>query len=723
MIVTEFFNFHPSTPQEIKENYNYEFGFGGFGEVTYLRTYSRNNNGKQEDWLATCVRTVEGCLSIRKDWYRKIGVRWEEARWQAIGKSMLTYIYQMKFLAPGRGLWAMGSSHVYEVGGMALNNCAATAVRSSTLAEDICWAMDAMMCGCGVGYRLETSHDWLMQNVKQREDWLPSETGPNHPERIFQIPDTREGWVRSTQMLIRSFFTGKKISFTYNKIRPYGEPIKGFGGTASGPAPLIILHRRIVHYFENFLTGRIDGTRFVCDLINATGSCVVSGNVRRGAQIILGSPYDKTFLDLKAENSSINKTTTLFISNYHQEIFALAKQETEKYSYVETLAYANSEDFESVEYLNDRMNIQGLSNNSCFFEIAEDFMQIEDLAKRALQHADIGMLNLMNVRKFGRFTHPAGENGIQRDEAKICNPCGEIALENKELCNLVEIFPTRCSDETELFYVTQIATIYAQTVSLLMTHSLDTNAVLSKNRRIGVSISGAADMLDNIGAGRMTRTLRRMYQIVKQTASTMAAESGVPSPLRMTTVKPSGTVSQLAGVSSGMHFPTFQYAIRRIRIAQGSSMDILLQEQEIPWEPDVVQPATNVFSFPINQGRTRPATSVSAWEQFAFLAMLQREWSDNMVSCTICWNPETEGHQLEHMLAQFAPLIKSVSLNPHTAAGLYKQMPYEGISFEGYVEMKKKIGKLDLSSYVSDSAQPENRDATLFCENDSCEII
>jgi intein/homing endonuclease len=107
----------------------------------------------------------------------------------------------------------------------------------------------------------------------------------------------------------------------------------------------------------------------------------------------------------------------------------------------------------------------------------------------------------------------------------------------------------------------------------------------------------------------------------------------------VTTVKPSGTISQLAGVSSGMHFPTFQYAIRRMRVGSGSAICKVLQEAGVPNEPDSYSANTTVFEFPIDQGKTRKATSVSAWEQFAFLAMLQREWSDNMVSCCL-----TAGH-------------------------------------------------------------------------------
>ncbi len=718
MLVKETFNFSFSLLNEVRENNSYEFGFGGFGEVTYLRTYSRHDEGKpQEDWFATCVRTVEGALSIRKDWYMKVGLRWEEQRWVATGKAMLVAMYQMKFLAPGRGLWAMGSEHVRKLGSMALNNCAATAVKNDTLARDIGWGMDAMMCGCGVGYRLEIEDGWFARNVRLR-----TQMGETLDKLSFTIPDTREGWVNSTKMLINSFLTGKLIDFKYHEIRNFGAPIKGFGGTSSGPAPLIILHTRIVHYFENFLAGRCDATRLVCDLINATGACVVSGNVRRGAQIILGSVYNKTFLGLKDGQSSEPHRTTIELNSFHRRIFELSKLPGEAFSYKNTISHRDVHDFSDEEYLHDRPNIAGLSNNSCYFENSEDFESLEDLAMHARNSSDFGMLNIMNIAKYGRFGYVAGQNGTRFDNARMCNPCGEIALANKELCNLVEIFPTRCAPH-ELESVTKLATIYAQTVSLLMTHSQDTNKIVGKNRRIGVSISGAADMLDNIGAARMTKTLRWMYRVVKRTAAEMAAEAGVPEPIRVTTVKPSGTVSQLAGVSSGMHFPTFQYAIRRIRIAEDSHMDVILKKNNVPWEPDVVSPATNVFSFPINQGKTRPASSVSAWEQFSLLATLQREWADNMVSCTVYWNPETEKDQLEHMLAQFAPLIKSVSLLPHTPAGAFQQMPYEGITAEQYSKMKAKIGQLNLTGYESSTEQPENRDATLFCENDVCEAL
>ncbi len=722
MIVEKRFHLPLSIIKEVKEKFKPSFGFGGFGEITYYRTYSRSiedllpneisweNKWKNENWLDSCVRVVEGTFSIRKDWYFKIGLKWEETKWQVIARQMLEFIYQMKFLPPGRGLFSMGSEHVFNIGSMALNNCAQTNVRVDSLAADLAWSMDALMCGCGVGYKLDLKGTLIINPLT------------NEREAFARIPDTREGWVESTELLIDALIKGTNILFNYDDIREFGQPIKGFGGVASGPAPLMILHSRIRHYFKLFQRRETNKTRFVCDLINAVGTCVVSGNVRRGAQIIIGSANDLTFLDLRNKEVHNDFETADRIKQLHERVFELSKDGNNRgKGYSSCLNYLFDNDLSSPLYLTDRINICALSNNSCALESSSDFSLLDVIAKKNSSGVEMGMINVMNIQKFGRFGQSYKDSDYLRiDHASSCNPCGEIPLEDKELCNLVELFPTRCESVQELKTAAKLATIYAQSVSLLMTHSHETNSVLSRNRRIGVSISGVADWLDQFGASQLTKIMRETYVIIRQTARAMAQESGVPEPIRVTTVKPSGTISQLAGVSSGMHFPTFQYAIRRIRISQDSQIGELMKSANIPWEPDEVQVNTNVFSYPIYQGKTRAATSVSAWEQFALLAMLQREWSDNMVSCTIYWNPDTERNQIEQMLGQFAPLIKSVSLLPHSPEGAFVQMPYEGIDQGKYHELKLKIKPIDFSNYNSNE-QPDNKDATLYCENDSCE--
>jgi len=267
MIVEKRFHLPLSIIKEVQEKFKPSFGFGGFGEITYYRTYSRSvdvlkgeyRNGemavpfhesnKNETWLDSCIRVVEGTFSIRKDWYYKIGLKWEETKWQAVARQMLEFIYQMKFLPPGRGLFSMGSDHVYKIGSMALNNCANVNIRVDSLADDLAWSMDALMCGCGVGYKLDLKGSLRVKPL-----------GLSILSLTKNIPDTREGWVESTEFLIESLVEGHDVEYNYDLIREFGQPIKGFGGVASGPAPLMILHSRIRHYFKLFRERAINPT-------------------------------------------------------------------------------------------------------------------------------------------------------------------------------------------------------------------------------------------------------------------------------------------------------------------------------------------------------------------------------------------------------------------------------------------------------------------------------
>jgi ribonucleoside-diphosphate reductase alpha chain len=167
-----------------------------------------------------------------------------------------------------------------------------------------------------------------------------------------------------------------------------------------------------------------------------------------------------------------------------------------------------------------------------------------------------------------------------------------------------------------------------------------------------------------------------------------------------------------------MHFPTFEYAIRRMRISDISPLVPLLQGAGYKWEKDSYSDNTLVFEFPIDQGKTRSAETVSIWEQFSLLAMLQREFADNMVSATIYFDPVKEAHQLEYALAQYAPVIKSCSMLPHTEKGVYKQAPYEGITRQEYEKLLAAIKPIDWTKYC----KPIEPEAPKYCSNDSCEL-
>jgi ribonucleoside-diphosphate reductase alpha chain len=651
--VVERFTLSASTVEVIK-TLTPTFGFNGLGEVVFRRTYSRDN----ESWHDVVIRVINGVMSIRKEHYARNSLEWCDSKWQPFAREMALSLFEMEWLPPGRGLWMMGTNFTYERGSTALNNCSATDT-SEDLVLSAEWSMDCLMNGVGVGFST---------------NWRGTATAPDKDDKeVFVIPDSREGWVQSLIKLMCAYVNSPKYGknkfpdFDYTAIRLAGVRIKGFGGTASGPEPLRKMHERITCYFDAFCKGKlettaivyqqdVDGicketdvkvsksyshTRLVADIFNSIGACVVAGNVRRSAEICLGSVNNDDFINLK--NYKINP---------------------------------------------ERREIGWMSNNSVVLEPAhsyKDFSYIPNLAARIKDNGEPGMINLYNMQKFGRY------GKLSPDRASLVNPCGEIALENFELCNLAETFPPRCKNAKNFYKALEFATFYASTVSLLPTHRPETNAVVGRNRRIGVSISGIAqwasgevpELWGPMNYTKMTTFLREGYHIVKNTNIRLAEDAGVPASIRVTTVKPSGSISLLAGVTPGVHYPVSRYAVRRIRIGKDSPLIPSLIEAGVPHEDDTYTDNTLVFEFAIDHGEVRPCEEVSPWEQFSLVAMMQRCYADNCVSATIYFDKTKDGPDVEKMLAMFIPILKSVSMLPHSGHG-YSQAPYSPCTKEEY---------------------------------------
>jgi ribonucleoside-diphosphate reductase alpha chain len=539
--------------------------------------------------------------------------------------------------------------------------------------------------------------------------WRGSASVPNKEDyETFIIPDSREGWVESLIKLMCSYIDSPKHGknkfpkFDYSQIREKGLPINGFGGTASGPEPLQKMHERIEGYLDAFSIRKLETTattykqvgdewkpeqvevskeyghsRLIADIFNSIGACVVAGNVRRSAEIALGDVEDQEFINLK--NYELNP---------------------------------------------ERGEIGWMSNNSVVLRADqdyEDFGYIPDMAKRIVDNGEPGMINLYNIQKYARY----GKE--KHDDATLVNPCGEISLENFELCNLAEVFPPRCKNKTDFYKALKFATFYASTVSLLPTHRPETNAIIAKNRRIGVSISGIAQwasgesIIDTNEWGemnytKMTTYLRQGYKIVKDYNAEFAKMAGVPAAVRVTTVKPSGSISLLAGVTPGVHYPVSRYAIRRMRIGKDSPLVPSLVEAGIPHEDDTYSDNTLVFSFAIDHGNVRPCEQVSPWEQFSVVAMLQRCYADNCVSATIYFDKEKDAPDVEKMLAMYIPILKSVSMLPHSGHG-YVQAPYEPIDEEKYIALKDSY-TLPKFDKVSGNVPVGSK----FCSGDTCEL-
>lgn len=484
MYVKEFFQLNDQACDELHEM-TPEFGYDGFGEVVFYRTYSRKKpDGGQESWADVVIRVINGVMSIRKDWYIKNHIAWREEYWQEFAQGMAVSLFKLQWAPPGRGLWAMGTSFVFERGSMSLYNCAFCKLHGYRLADDIAWLMDSLMLGVGVGF------EPLRDNINIRQ-----------PKGSFTyiIQDTKEDWVHSVRLLILSYLDGtEKPIFDYSVIRGPNFPIRGFGGLSSGPEPLRQLHINISGYFDRYLNGAIrvtvgtgdvrrlyDVVRLKTDIANAVGVCVVAGNVRRSAEIAIGDINDTVFMDLK--------------------------------------------DYEKNP---ERASIGWMSNNSVRLVETEDFDLLGEVAKRVPIRGEPGILNLKNF-KHGRI----GKKDVTReDKADGLNPCGEIPLEDREVCNLAITCPTRCTPN-EWNFACWYATFYSSTVSLLPTHQPSTNAVVARNRRIGVDIIDGALWMETAGLHNVIKQLRKGYKTVRRANQTFNAEAGVPEAIKVTTIE------------------------------------------------------------------------------------------------------------------------------------------------------------------------------------------
>ena len=634
------------------------FGFNGLGELVYMRTYSRiKEDGKNERWWETVQRVVEGTYSMQKQHIESHQLGWNAWQAQKSAQEMYDRIFTMKFLPPGRGLWAMGTAITEEKGlYAALNNCAF--VSTKTIKEDyskpFCFLMDASMLGVGVGFDCKGAGEIIVKGVDKTRG------------QDYVIPDTREGWVESLKLLLESYFHNQPdVTFDYSEIRLAGEPIKGFGGVSSGPEPLKEVHDDIRKVLEDNSGSPITTTTIV-DIMNLIGKCVVAGNVRRTAEIVFGEADSEEYLDLK--NYKVNP---------HREQFGWT------------------------------------SNNSVFAELGMDYTEV---AKRIVDNGEPGFAWLDNMRHYSRMKN----GGDDKDHRAMGgNPCLEQTLESYELCCLVETFPDNHDDFEDYARTLKYAYLYAKTVTLGRTHWSDTNRVMLRNRRIGCSVSGVAQFITNRGLHELREWLEDGYDVIKSWDCMYSDWFAIPKSIKTTSVKPSGTVSLLAGATPGLHYPESRFYIRRVRLSVNSELVEPLKKANYKVEPAFgSEDSTLVVEIPVDVGEgIRTAAELSIWEQFSLAAFMQRHWADNQVSCTVTFDPETEGNQIADVLNYYQYHLKGISLLPRHDYGAYKQMPYEAIDEKTYHFEVERLGKLSFGVIKNEEAEIDK-----FCNNDSCEI-
>jgi adenosylcobalamin-dependent ribonucleoside-triphosphate reductase len=327
------------------------------------------------------------------------------------------------------------------------------------------------------------------------------------------------------------------------------------------------------------------------------------------------------------------------------------------------------------------------------------------------------------MRAYGRMGSPPDHRDAR---AAGGNPCLEQTLESYELCCLVETFPARADDLDDYLATLRCAFLYAKTVTLGATHWPASNAVMLRNRRVGCSMSGIAQFVAARGTNALTTWADAGYAAVQDADARLSAWLAVPRSIKTTSVKPSGTVSLLAGATPGMHWPEARFYLRRVRIGATHDTVAPLRAAGYTVEPAAEDPTRKVVvTFPIDVGAgTRTLDDVSMWEQLALAALLQRHWADNQVSSTVTFDPATEGPHIAAALNYYQYQLKGVSMLPRTPTGAYAQMPYEAISEERYRrEVAKIVAKPDFGSGGGGGAQTQAANTPppdSFCDNDAC---
>lgn len=686
-------------------DYTVRWGHPGLSEVTFYRTYSRRKpDGTMESWPECVLRVVEGQWTILKTYAAANRMPWREDRGQRLaaeaGQRMLTF----RWTPPGRGLWMMGTDYMWERGGAALNNCAFVSTeefdpsdREATV-EPFRFLMDAAMLGIGPGFDTRGAGKVGVRGT----DGAPT---------TWVVQDTREGWVDVVGATIgAALFGGPPVVPDVSLVRPEGAPLRGFGGVASGPLPLVQGLAGIADILEQRRGRDLDSVA-ITDVMNIVGKIVVSGNVRRTAEIALAAPDDSLFAGMKSPADNPVETGAA----PPPELLEECPDDYDRYRSGGLAAQS-----EIKERYGDRPwaykfgGWRWASNNSLLATVGMDY-SVLNAPIAAAGEPGLAWLDLM--RSHGRLRDPA-TNADHR--AKGGNPCLEQTLESYEMCNLVEDYPSHCDDYWDFQRSLKFSYLYAKTVTLMATHVPRTNEIIARNRRIGCSMSGVADAVARIGRTEfLQRWCEDGYRYVCYLDRKYSDWLGVRESIKKTSMKPSGTVSLVAGVwGPGAHFPK-ACGYRTMRLASTSPIVGVLERAGYRTEPAATDPTGTVVAyFPwLTPEHLTTDADAGLWEQVKMASDLQYWWADNQVSYTATFShEEAERGEIGRCLTAFDGQLKGISLLPKEE-GAYLQMPFQRASRQEVETYAATLRPLDFSA-LNETHEAEDK----FCDGQACEV-
>lgn len=627
------------------------------GNFIYLRTYSRflPEQRRREQWWETAKRAVEYNCSLGP-------ITNDEA------EELFDLVFNQQVFLSGRTYW-IGGTDITKYYPTANFNCAFKIFDNF---KDIKELFYLLMIGTGVGIRILKTDVGKLPEVRTDIKIVHSGYEPVQVEMrqeatslhidndvaIITIGDSKEGWAESLDIYFKlltshMYRTIHMILFDYNNIRPQGERLKTFGGYASGYKSILTMFSKIheLIQYKNKEGKKVRLETIDCaDICNHIGQNVVAGGVRRTSEIILCDPDDESILKAK------------------QELYTLQ---------------------ENRWVLNEKIMHRQMSNNSVFYQTKPSLECLKKHIEQVRFTGEPGWVNAQAARR-------------RKPDFEGVNPCAEILLSDKGLCNLVttNVLSFVQHDKLARGRLINALTLIARAayrMTLIKLELNDWNRVQEQEQLIGCSLTGWQDMVNKTHMSKEEQSdlLGLLREVVHTSVTKYAKSIGRNVPLLMTTIKPEGTLSLLPTVSNGIHYSHSPYYIRRVRVSATDPLIKICEDLGYVVLPEVGQSretcTTKVVEFPVKAPAGRYKKDVSALEQLDNYLMFMESYVDHNCSITIHVK-EHEWEKLTEAIYKNWDKIVAISLLPHSDS-FYQLAPYEEITREEY---QKRLRHLKL---------------------------